>query len=226
MKVCPVKHTVPLLFLLLVLPLAGGVQAAEHSAAPVQGDAAPELSYDVNRTSMSVYFGLLTPQAFTELYAGPEEFVDATILAMSLTQELFSVGHLLNVRRLRPLKLEIEGFSAVHWGTWDHEHTFMEFGVSLNIRWHRFPWNKYVLTTAGFGEGVSIATEKPCYEARINNKTSHFLNFLMFDMTFALPDYPNLALLLRLHHRSGIFGLIDDVKGGSDFFTVGLKYTF
>ncbi len=220
------KKTILLLTLLFLLLFAAVTKATETTANTAQDVQTDDLSYTVDRTSLAFHFGLLTPQAFTELYTGPNEFVAANILAMSLSRELFSVGHVFDIPRLQPLKLEVEGTSALHWGTWDTEQTFMEFAASLNIRWHRFPWNKYVLTTAGFGEGVSVTTELPSYEDRINNKTAHFLNFLMFDITFALPEYPNVALLLRLHHRSGIFGLISGVRGGSDFFTAGLKYTF
>ena len=224
--------TTLLITLLLMLLLSGATYAAASGNSEKESEQATEkdsdtgLSYSINRTAMSVHFGLLTTQAFSELYAGPHQFVNADMVALSLSRELFSVGDLFNVRQLRPLKFEIEGTTALHWGTWHSDHVFVEFAASFNIRWHQFPWNKYVLTTAGFGEGVSFATEKPSYETEINNMTSQWLNFLMFDMTFALPDYPNWALQLRLHHRSGIFGLINNISGGANFFTAGLKYTF
>lgn len=196
---------------------AGEQQAAKQHSAP---------DYSENRFSVAVYGGFLTTQAFSELYSGPNKLVNTNIIAASVSRELFSVGHAFGVKALEPLKLEVEGIYALHTGEWPHSQNFSEYAGSFNLRWHRFPWNRYVVTTMGFGEGLSYATEKPSYEIEINNKTAYLMNFLMFDVTFAHPDLPELALMLRLHHRSGVFGLFDDVSGGSNFFVAGLKYTF
>ncbi len=182
--------------------------------------------YSENRTSVAVYGGVLTPQDSTDLYTGPSKFVDSWIWALSVSRELFSVGHAFDVSWLRPLKLEAELVNALHTSHWPTSQTFYEGVGSLNLRWHHFPWNRHVLTTMGFGEGLSYASIKPEYEVKINNKTANFLNYLMFDVTFAHPEMPQVALMFRWHHRSGIFGLMENVMGGSDIFTAGLKYSF
>jgi len=179
-----------------------------------------------NRTSVSVYGGILTSQDSSDLLFGPTRFVDQNLIAVSLIREFFSVGELTGVSWLKPLKLEGEGIVDYHWGTWPKRQEFVELIGALNLRWHHFPWNKWVVTTMAIGDGVSYSTDIPEYEVKINNKSTSTLNYLMFDVTFAHPNLPALALLLRWHHRSGIFGLIDNMHGGSDFFTVGLKYTF
>jgi hypothetical protein len=46
------------------------------------------------------------------------------------------------------------------------------------------------------------------------------------EITFADPDNKNVELVLRLHHRSGIFGLIDGVSTGSTFVTTGIRVRF
>jgi len=220
-----------LLAMLCLVLTAGGVAAQEPQEAETVAQEAPKESpaapdYSENHFALSLYGGYLTTQVFSELYTGPNRLVNTTLFALSLSRELFSVGHVLGVSALEPLKIEAEGIAVVHSGVWPENQSFSEFAGSLNLRWHRFPWNRHVLTTMGFGEGLSYASQKPSYEIEINNKTANLLNYLMFDVTFAHPDLPELALLFRLHHRSGVFGLFDDVSGGSNFFVAGLKFRF
>lgn len=239
------RHCIAICLLALVF-VAASAKAAENPAAEEPGagqadqaaanktDANTEKDlkvpvspdYSENRFSMAIYGGYLTSQVFSELYSGPNELVNTKMVALSVSRELFSVGHALGVNALAPLKLEVEGIAALHMGQWPESQTFSEFAGSFNLRWHRFPWNRHVVTTMGIGEGFSYASEKPKFEEELITNTAHFLNYVMFDVTVAHPDLPELALLLRLHHRSGIFGLIDGVHGGSNFFVGGLKYTF
>lgn len=213
--------------LLLLACLAGGAlgQDAPDSGKEAHSGGA-NTDYSDNRFALAIYGGYLTTQVFSELYSGPNELVNSKFVALSLSRELFSVGRTINVNALAPLKLEAEGIAVLHMGQWPESQTFSEFVGALNLRWHQFPWNQHIVTTMAVGEGLSYASEKPSYEVEINNKTAHLMNFLMFDVTFAHPDLPELALLLRLHHRSGAFGLFDGVTGGSNFFTAGLKYAF
>ena len=59
-----------------------------------------------------------------------------------------------------------------------------------------------------------------------NNKSSSFLNFFSPELTLALPSHPDDELLLRFHHRSGIFGLINGVDTGAQFGTIGFRHRF
>ncbi|MFH2065133.1 MAG: hypothetical protein ABIK15_08040 [Pseudomonadota bacterium] len=133
-----------------------------------------------------------------------------------------------------------EGYSYESQNTGFNKHN--EFNLLLVLRWHEFPWNRHVKTTFGFGEGLSYATEKPplekdphyilhpaLYENSPNDEpyeTSRLLNYLMFDLTFALPDYPQYQVFCRLHHRSGVFGLMNEHTVGSNYLTGGFRYQF
>ena len=55
---------------------------------------------------------------------------------------------------------------------------------------------------------------------------SRFLHFFSPEITVADPDNKNLELVLRLQHRSGIFGLIDGITSGSTFVTTGIRVRF
>lgn len=123
------------------------------------------------------------------------------------------------------LAFEIEGLYAYHWPN-GHFH---EVGVTLNSRWHDFPWNDRLPTTFAIGVGPSYATKIPPIEASKGHR-SKLLNQFNVEITTDLTDRrttdSNLAFVARLQHRSGIFGLINGVHGGSDFLTAGFKWRF
>jgi hypothetical protein len=122
----------------------------------------------------------------------------------------------------RSLTWEVEGQAVKHYGKQHHG----EFNTLLFARWHRFPWNGLLLTSIALGEGLSLATRTPLVEREDHSKSSALLNNIQFELTFALPHQPHWHLVGRIHHRSGIFGLINGVHAASDFAVIGLKRNF
>jgi hypothetical protein len=55
---------------------------------------------------------------------------------------------------------------------------------------------------------------------------SQLMHFFAPEITFANPDHPNVELVFRMHHRSGVFGLVSDAWGGAQYGTVGLRLRF
>jgi len=117
---------------------------------------------------------------------------------------------------------EVQGVK--HWG----QQTHWELNALLILRWREFPWNETVRTSFALGEGLSWASEipDPELESHTNEGATQLLNYLLLEWTFGLPSEPDWDLVLRIHHRSGIFGLFDGVDGGSNVLAVGVKYTF
>jgi hypothetical protein len=111
-----------------------------------------------------------------------------------------------------------------------------EFNILLILRWHRFPWDRCLDTSFAIGEGISYATRVPAYEKdphgvlhgseRKLHEASGFLNYLMLEFDFTRPEIAPWSLFVRIHHRSGAFGLFNDVHGGSNFVCSGFRYRF
>ena len=120
------------------------------------------------------------------------------------------------------LRFELEGQVLRHRGA----QKYWEFGGAIIARWLSFPWDGYIDTSFAVGEGFSITSEKSVLEQRRHEDSSRFLNYLLFEFTFAHPEYKALSLVARLHHRSGIRGLINDVHGASNSMALGLRYEF
>jgi hypothetical protein len=119
------------------------------------------------------------------------------------------------------LTFEWEGLYADHWGTQD----FHEMGAAMYGRWNRFPWNNYLRTTFAVGAGLTMTDRPAHYEPRGGIK-SRWLFQLNFEINIYSPLDPQWALLFRIQHRSGIYTLINNVRGGSNFLTIGLRRNF
>ena len=104
---------------------------------------------------------------------------------------------------------------------------YWEFNALVIARWLHFPWDEIIKTSFAVGEGLSYATETSEYEVKYHGeKTNKFLNYLMFEFDFALPQNPRWSLVTRLHHRSGVFGLFNEVHGATNAYALGIRYHF
>jgi hypothetical protein len=117
----------------------------------------------------------------------------------------------------RHMHWEAETSVYRHWGLQRH----WEANIALVARWTHFPWDRYLDTSVAFGQGISWAGDPPAVEG----ETRRILNHLLAEVE-ATPfrDTP-LSLVLRVHHRSGVFGLYG-VRGGSNFVNIGVRYRF
>jgi|JI10StandDraft_1071094.scaffolds.fasta_scaffold75567_4 hypothetical protein len=96
------------------------------------------------------------------------------------------------------------------------------------LRYDNLPWNDTVYTTLAVNTGVSYLTETSDFErSRDNNsEAAKLLHYMGPEITFADPDNKNVELLIRYHHRSGVFGLFDGVVSGSTFISTGVRVRF
>jgi hypothetical protein len=121
-----------------------------------------------------------------------------------------------------PLNFEIDFSASAHFGGQD----YAELAASPAVRWTWFPWNNWIYTNFRIGAlGPSVTTALSRFEAKnTNNKyTTYFLCAGVEEWTFApSPDSP-WEVFFRVQHRSGIFGLIDGVDGGSNYLTLGWR---
>lgn len=127
--------------------------------------------------------------------------------------------------------------------TWRHDYkhddNVSEGDLYIIWRWTKwpkifstaeFPWNKYIVTTFGCGEGFSYASHSPYADRTVGEPADNFnklLNYLMLEVTFALPSHPEWQLVGRLHHRCTMWGLYPKQRSaGSTAAGVGIRYYF
>ncbi len=168
---------------------------------------------DTHRWFLTVYGGAHFQDRLLDIFRFQATFPDDTyIAAIALGRELWQYEDWIG--------LEAEGQVAKHFGTMDH----WEFNALLILRWHPFPWDKYIDTSFAVGDGISYATEIPVVEK--DPDAGRTMNYLLYELTFGLSELPDWAFVIRVHHRSSIFGLIDSDYGASNFLCAGIKYFF
>ncbi len=101
-----------------------------------------------------------------------------------------------------------------------------ELSAYFALRWRRLPWNHIVATSFSIGEGLSYAVRVPDSEIITTEVggTSRLMNYLMLEMTLAVPSLPYVQLVGRIHHRSGMFGVFGDAQeSGSNAVGLGIR---
>ncbi len=136
----------------------------------------------------------------------------------------------------------------------DYKLRFLDLGFEANLTKHdgiMHHWETNFFYTAklseifnlpvsfSVGEGMSIASENPKLENKdigINFfnltiqkdpiQSSSVLNFVMVEMEFGKMSWEYPRIFMRIHHRSGVFGLYcpPDPACGSNFVSYGLRY--
>jgi hypothetical protein len=193
------------------LLIMGGLAVLLCSAMPGKADGRGDPD------AVTFLVGRGTDTDFTDIITEPwtTHFVDLTMVGLAASHRLDTLGE--------DFTIDLEGGAAYRFGEEDQG----EFWGALYLRYDGFPWNDTIYTTVALNTGLSYLTETSEFERdRSDGQSSQVLHNFSPEITLADPDNKNVELVLRLQHRSGIFGLIDGVTGGSTFVTTGLRFRF
>lgn len=197
--------------MLPLLPASGGAWSPRELVAPCAGDCA-----------VAIYTGRYVEDSMNDvLLVDPKPptswtYDDDRIVALAVSREAGSfAGHLF---------LEPELGIAQRFGAQDE----IELWGALFFRYRGFPWDRWVTTSVALSTGWNYATgvSESEKDRNQNDEGSRWLHFFSPEVTFALPQRPDMELMFRFHHRSGIFGLINGAQGGSQYGTVGIRVRF
>ena len=126
------------------------------------------------------------------------------------------------------LRLEVEGQLGRYFGLQDH----FESVLALLLRSPQFPLLAGFSANVAIGEGLSYAYSLPKFEGSVAAEgldaagPRQFLNYLAYEMEFSHEQVKNWHLLLNVHHRSGIWGVIAPHKTGANYIGVGIRADF
>lgn len=171
------------------------------------------------------------PQTTLTLFAGPS--IDGAGLSSAMTrpfaeeagQEVF-LGAALSQGLGRPLpglRLDAEAGAGARFGRFGG----VEGWGALYLRFDALPWSHRVPTALGASTGLSVVSRLPHAErfddgVRLENR-SHVLHYFSPEIAFGIPGREGEEIVLRWHHRSGIFGAIGGVRDGSNVVALGWR---
>jgi len=81
----------------------------------------------------------------------------------------------------------------------------------------------------GAGAGLSYAMGNPGYEDGPDNDPGRRYRtqlLALFELEWRMVGFDNLSVITRVHHRSGVYGLIAPSHVGSNFLAVGVRHKF
>ena len=165
--------------------------------------------------ALNLYAGRLTSNNWEDFItnSGGLDFKNSYLVTAALARRIGTYGD--------KASFEIEGQIVKHFNVQTH----WELNALVAARWEAFWWDDVLDTSVAFGLGPSYAADEPEIETEIYGDTSQFMIYWMLELALGLPDYPRVALIARIHHRSDAFGLIAD-EGGSNALAFGLKWRF
>jgi hypothetical protein len=180
--------------------------------------------------SVMVFVGVASETNFAEILYSPwtAELNDIGVIGASYSHRVGTVNELAGNFGLGQigddLTVETEAGASVRFG----DENLGEAWVGLYLRYDDLPWNDTIYTTIAANTGVSLLTEISEFEEGRDSKgrSSVLLHYLGPEVTFANPENKDLELVIRYHHRSGVFGLFDGVVSGSTFIGAGIRVRF
>lgn len=199
----------------VVLLCASRVHAGSGLEEPARANGeSRQTKPDELKWAVTLYGGPLTKDSTGAVFRFEAEYEDSYIGVGALSWKFAELT--------RHVWFEVEGQVGKHFGEQDH----WELNALVIARWVTFPWNAYLVTSVAVGEGISYATELPKLEIKSGapEGNSQWLNYLLFEFTFALPTHPELALVARVHHRSGFYRAL--APNSINAVGLGIKYRF
>ena len=165
--------------------------------------------------ALSVYGGRMTDNVIDDFAVGflDLDFEDSYLVALALARRFATYGELAS--------FEVEGQIVKHFDQQDH----WEFNALLIARWEAFFWDRYLDTSLAAGIGPSYATDVPEIEVQRSGESERLQVYMLVELETVLPSHPNIAAIIRIHHRSNAFGIVAD-DGVSNALAFGLKFRF
>lgn len=163
-----------------------------------------------------IWYGALNPGDFTGIITDPASSTleDEQIIGFTVGRELFDLGYGFR------FGLGVLGSHRIDEGGY-------ELGLPMTVTFDGFPWRDRLPMRLAVAVGPSFITKITPTEKRKDddNQGSKLLNMFSPEIEIGVPD-TDWSGFFRLHHRSGIFGLVDGVSGGSTYMTFGLRHRF
>ena len=164
-----------------------------------------------------------------KLLTGSLDFEESYYIGLTYARTLvddFTIPIPYTTIRFEGWDLELEGSVLKHYNIQSH----WEVASAFMLRTRQFTPLDFLGWTFAGGFGFSYAFEEPALEQGPDGirgeDSEHFQSHFVIEWALFYPPYDRLHLIARVHHRSGMYGLITPRKTGSNFLAVGIRLDF
>ncbi|WP_270936916.1 hypothetical protein [Falsiroseomonas oryzae] len=184
-----------------------------------EGD--PRIARDALRNSISYWVGAVAEDGILrEIAIQPWDanWGNDTFYGFSYSRRLARVW--------RDFAIDLEGGVGYRVG----ETNTPEAWFAFYARYDGFPWRNRLYTSFGLSTGLDWVNVLPTAETgtaqRPEPNRSKILHYFSPELVFSLPSAPQHEVAIRYAHRSGMFGLFNDVWEGSNVLQIGYRRRF
>lgn len=174
----------------------------------------------------ALFFGRMTDASLVDVVKFQYNWADADLISADLSYTLKKDNPF--QKFMDPVLHNIDvAFNVTYQD--DPTGTIWVFSPYVMARWNRFPWSDTLRTTFGLGGGLSYATSVPAIEfepTKPDGDYDNLLHYIAIEATLALPKHKDWHLVYRLHHRSGVFGLMGADNSGNTAVQIGVRHFF
>jgi hypothetical protein len=160
-----------------------------------------------------------------QLFTGPkwEDTYFAGLGYRRLTHTPQALQSAFDWLRLPSTRVGFEGLVVKHWGL---QHQW-EADAALMLTLPPLTLGPVDMAFSG-SWGLSYAFGRPSYEDGPQDdpdRRYRFQSYSAYELDFRTAALPAWSVVGRVHHRSGVYGVIAPRRVGSNFLTVGLRFT-
>ena len=175
----------------------------------------------------TLYGARLLDENLGDAYKIPARAIEGTLG----TQDQYLVGVALSRTLVQDLplplfggwRIEVEGQLVGQFGLL----TYPEITGAVVLRTPDLSLPAGLSTNLAVGEGFSYALRNPDLGPASEGRTTQkLLNYLSFEMEVKSASMPAVSLVPRVHHRSGVFGLVGPEGSGTNYYGLGLRVEF
>jgi len=196
----------------------------------VEGEGKSKKAFDVdgNKYIVRPLYGIATTSDIGELltFQGFEESTnEGKIAGVQVERYVYKRPYdfPINITLQSSFITHFNSYSGEESNYYTNDNTY-ELNFGIKIYWLEFPWDKYVRTRLGVSEGISYTSNITNLERenQYNKKNSNYLNYIDITLSFNAKDITKIEELedtyigIGVSHRSGIFGAVNGVDGGSN----------
>jgi hypothetical protein len=182
----------------------------------------PENETNDKKWFFTIYGGTGTNSSLGQTLTGKTSdfydsfFNDENYIGIEVGRKIANLGN--------DFQIEVTGQARQHF----NEADYLALETALVLRWHIARNSNFLNASLAIGDGLSYVTDLPEIEASRPNsfKKSNLLNYVLIETAFSLPKNPDWSLVLRLNHRSGVFGIFNGARDGSNNLSVGIRHSF
>ncbi len=176
-----------------------------------------------NPWSVTLYGGPSTYTIFTQIVDGHARF-NGGMIALAADRRLGYLGWGWNL--VGEVQIQQFAFGSRH-DFIEGSGTYNAVALGLGLEYHHFPWERSLPTAFSVFMGPCYSFDPPLAYQRVDwGSRKSLLNYLAFELAVALPQQRQWDAVVRIYHRSGVWGIYTNDVAEASVVGVGLRYRF